>query len=144
MAFGNELTEQQYAAIELLARGETITKTAEIIGVNRKTVGEWKKQEAFKAELDRQVTTLKNVVEGKILKNVEPLMDRLINIALKSKSDKTALDAIIYALNRLCGLPTSKVEDISRKLEEKKDLSWDDLKTVANELKVVDINKNKS
>ena len=64
MAFGNELTEQQYAAIEMLARGETITKTAEVIGVNRKTVGEWKKQEAFRAELDRQVATLKNVVEG--------------------------------------------------------------------------------
>ena len=140
MAFGNELTEQQYAAIEMLARGE-ITKTAEVIGVNRKTVGEWKKQEAFKAELDRQVATLKNVVEGKILKNVEPLMDRLINIALKSKSDKTALDAIVYALNRLCGLPTSKVEDLTNKLENKKDLSWNDLKSVANELKVVDIKK---
>lgn len=137
------LSEKQYAAIEMLARGETIVKTAKEIGVNRNTITEWKKQPEFKEELERQISTLKNMVEGKILTNVEPLVDRLIAIALKSKSDKIALDAIIYALNRLCGLPTSKVEAITEKIKDKKDLKWEDLKAVANDLKVVDINKKK-
>ena len=42
--------------------------------------------------------------------NVEPLMDRLIDIALNSKNENTSLTAITYALNRLCGTPTAKIE----------------------------------
>lgn len=113
MAFGNELDERQLKAIELLAIGETISNTANIVGVNRKTITEWKKQDKFKVELDRQVTELKSNVEKKILSNINPMMDKLIKIALKSSSDKTSLDAIIYALNRVLGTPTNKTQEVN-------------------------------
>lgn len=113
MAFGNELDERQLKAIELLAIGETISNTANIVGVNRKTISEWKKQDKFKVELDRQVTELKSNVEKKILSNINPMMDKLIKIALKSSSDKTSLDAIIYALNRVLGTPTNKTQEVN-------------------------------
>ena len=113
MAFGNELDERQLKAIELLAIGETISNTANIVGVNRKTISEWKKQDKFKVELDRQVAELKSNVEKKILSNINPMMDKLIKIALKSSSDKTSLDAIIYALNRVLGTPTNKTQEVN-------------------------------
>lgn len=113
MAFGNELDERQLKAIELLAIGETISNTANIVGVNRKTISEWKKQDKFKVELDRQVTELKSNVEKKILSNINPMMDKLIKIALKSSSDKTSLDAIIYALNRVLGTPANKTQEVN-------------------------------
>lgn len=113
MAFGNELDERQLKAIELLAIGETISSTANIVGVNRKTISEWKKQDKFKVELDRQVSELKSNVEKKILSNINPMMDKLIKIALKSSSDKTSLDAIIYALNRVLGTPTNKSQEVN-------------------------------
>lgn len=113
MAFGNELDERQLKAIELLAIGETISSTANIVGVNRKTISEWKKQDKFKVELDRQVSELKSNVEKKILSNINPMMDKLIKIALKSSSDKTSLDAIIYALNRVLGTPTNKTQEVN-------------------------------
>lgn len=109
-----ELNEKQLQAIELLVKGETITDVANIIGVSRISVSNWKNNnEVFKAELSKSVQLLKSNVDSKILCNIEPLMDRLIKIALKSSSDKTSLDAIIYALNRVLGTPTNKIQDIN-------------------------------
>ena len=47
------------------------------------------------------------------MNNINPLIDRAIRIALKGKSDKTSLDAIIYLLNRVLGTPTNKTQDIT-------------------------------
>ena len=115
MAKGSKLTEcdeRQLKAIELLVSGESVSETARLVGVNRKTISDWKSREFFKAEMDRQVTELKSGIEKKILTNINPMLDKLIKIALKSDSDKTSLDAIIYSLNRIIGTPTSKVQEI--------------------------------
>jgi len=40
-------------------------------------------------------------------------MDKLMDIALKSDSEKTSLDAIIYSVNRVIGTPTNKIQDVS-------------------------------
>lgn len=122
LAFGNELDERQYKAIEYLVIGETVSNTADLVGVNRKTIAEWKKQDKFRAELDRQVAELKSSVEKKILLKINPLMDKLMEIALKSESDKTSLDAIIYSVNRVIGTPTSKIQAI---VDEKEDIPID-------------------
>lgn len=109
-----ELNEKQLKAIELLIKGESINDIATFLGVSRQSVSTWKnKNEMFKLELDRNVQELKSRVNNKLLVNIEPLMDRLIKIALKGSSDKTSLDACIYALNRLCGTPTNKVADVT-------------------------------
>ncbi|WP_160678741.1 phBC6A51 family helix-turn-helix protein [Clostridium sp. C8-1-8] len=130
MAFGSELTDKQLKALELLVTGETVSETARLVGVNRKTITEWKKQEKFKVELDRQVAELKSGIEKKILTNLNPLLDKLMKIALKSDSDKTSLDAIIYAINRVAGTPTSKIADVSEEEKKADDFSLDDLDNV--------------
>ena len=143
MAFGNELDDRQLKAIELLATGETVSDTAKQVGVNRKTIGEWKKQEKFKAEMDRQVTELKTNVEKKILTNINPMLDKLIKIALKSDSDKTSLDAIIYAVNRLCGTPTNKTQDVSNENNKADVVDIDDMLNEIDSSKVIELPKAK-
>ena len=108
------LTDKQIQAIELIAQGENISDTAKLIGVSRTTVSTWKNNnELFKAELDKSLQALKSDSDTQILSNINSLTNRLIKIALKSNSDKTSLYAIIYALNRVLGTPTNKVQDIS-------------------------------
>lgn len=109
-----ELNEKQLKAIELIIKGESINDIAATLGVSRQSVSNWKnKDETFKAELDKSVQELKTKVNDKLLMNIEPLMDKLVKIALRSNSEKTSLDACIYALNRLCGTPTNKTQDIT-------------------------------
>ena len=110
----NVLNEKQMQAIELIAKGETLTDVARIIGASRTSVSTWKnKNELFKAELDKYVQGMKDGVDKRIMNNINPLIDRAIRIALKGKSDKTSLDAIIYLLNRVLGTPTNKTQDIT-------------------------------
>lgn len=101
-----ELTDRQRKAIELLARGENVSNTAKIIGANRKTVTEWKKTDIFKEELNRCIEKINSDIDETLKMNIKPMADRLVKIALTSKSEKTSLDAIIYSLNRLYGTPT--------------------------------------
>ncbi|EDT87221.1 carbon monoxide dehydrogenase [Clostridium botulinum] len=123
-----ELSQQQLKAIELLLKGTSINDIATITGVSRQTISTWKnKNEVFKAELDKSLQDLKSEVNNKILLNIEPLVDKLVRIALKSKSDKTSLDAIIYAINRLCGTPTNKTQEITGNKDNDKDINIDEL-----------------
>lgn len=123
-----ELSQQQLKAIELLLKGTSINDIATITGVSRQTISTWKnKNEVFKAELDKSLQDLKSEVNNKILLNIEPLVDKLVRIALKSNSDKTSLDAIIYAINRLCGTPTNKTQEITANKDNNKDINIDEL-----------------
>ncbi|NFC29193.1 carbon monoxide dehydrogenase [Clostridium botulinum] len=123
-----ELSQQQLKAIELLLKGTSINDIAKITGVSRQTISTWKnKNEVFKAELDKSLQALKSEVNNKILLNIEPLVDKLVRIALKSNSDKTSLDAIIYAINRLCGTPTNKTQEITANKDNDKDINIDEL-----------------
>ena len=106
----DKLNAKQLRAIELLANGETKSGTAKIVEVNPKTIYAWYKQDEFKNELDKKVIEVKKQVEVKLAVQVEPLMDKLIAIALKSKDDRVALQATTYALDRLYGKATTKIE----------------------------------
>lgn len=108
------LDDKKLQAIELIIKGEKIADVARIVGVNRKTVYNWLDNKEFKAELDRQTTEQKNQIDNKILIKVEPIINKLLDIALKSSSDKTALDACIYAINRLVGSPTHKTQEVQQ------------------------------
>lgn len=122
------LNDKQIKAIELLVQGESISDVAKIIGVSRTTVSTWKnKDELFKAELDKSIQALKSDVETQIMNNINPLTDRLIKIALKSNSDKTSLDAIIYTLNRVLGTPTNKIQDVSSENDKTDIVDIDDM-----------------
>ncbi|EHN15494.1 helix-turn-helix domain-containing protein [Clostridium sporogenes] len=128
-----ELDERQLKAIELLIKGTSINDIAAILGVSRQSVSAWKnKDEVFKAELNKCIQGLKSEVNNKILLNIDPLVDKLVRIALKSNSDKTSLDAIIYAINRLCGTPTNKTQEITSDKDNNKDINID---VLLNEIK---------
>lgn len=140
MAKGSKLIEcdeRMLKAIELLLSGESDSETARLVGVNRKTIADWKTRDFFKAELDRQVTLLKSNVENKILTNLNPLLDKLMSIALKSDSDKTSLDAVIYAINRVAGTPTNKQVITKETNKEEDNINIDSL---INELDIEDDN----
>ena len=136
-----ELTEQQIKCAELLAKGENKVDIAEIVGINRKTINSWLTWDNFKAEVDRQVSSLKSKVDEKLAMNIEPLMNKLIDIALKSDSDKTSLDAIIYAVNRYVGTPTNRVADVSDS-NDKDSKKVEDIDNVLNRYKNIDSNND--
>ncbi|WP_238860896.1 phBC6A51 family helix-turn-helix protein [Clostridium sp. YIM B02569] len=140
-----ELNDKQLRAIELLVEGESVNDVATTIGVSRQTVSTWKnKDELFKAELDKCRQGLKSEVDGRLLTQVVPLTDKLIKIALKSSSDKTSLDAIIYAINRLCGTPTNKIQDVSNDKDNNVELDIDQLVSeIKSDNNVIDISQAK-
>src|SRR5689334_16723759 len=51
--FGPELTPRQRAAIKALVEGASVTAVAQLLGVERRTVGRWKKLPTFVAEVQR-------------------------------------------------------------------------------------------
>ena len=110
----NVLTVQQLKAIELFCQGMSVSDVARSVDCARTTVSSWKNNnKMFRAELDKQRKALETGVHDQILLNINPIIKRVINIATTCKNDKTALDACIYAINRLCGTPTNKTEDIT-------------------------------
>lgn len=138
------LNEKQIQAIELLVQGETISDVAKLIGVSRVTVSTWKnKDELFKVELDKRIQSLKDDVETQIMNNINPLTSKLIKIALKSNSDKTSLDAIIYTLNRVLGTPTNKVQDISNDNSKADIVDIDDMLNDISKENVIELPKAK-
>ncbi|MBS6503785.1 phBC6A51 family helix-turn-helix protein [Clostridium sp.] len=138
------LNDKQIKAIELLVQGESISDVAKIIGASRTTVSTWKnKDELFKAELDKSLQALKSDVETQIMNNINPLTAKLIKIALKSNSDKTSLDAIIYTLNRVLGTPTNKIQDINNDNSKNEIVDIDDMLNDISDNKVIELPKVK-
>ncbi len=138
------LNDKQIKAIELLVQGESVSDVAKIIGASRTTVSTWKnKDELFKAELDKSLQALKSDVETQIMNNINPLTAKLIKIALKSNSDKTSLDAIIYTLNRVLGTPTNKIQDINNDNSKNEIVDIDDMLNDISDNKVIELPKVK-
>nr|DAE09600.1 MAG TPA: helix-turn-helix domain protein [Siphoviridae sp. ctDtx1] len=138
------LNDKQIKAIELLVQGESISDVAKIIGASRTTVSTWKnKDELFKAELDKSLQALKSDVETQIMNNINPLTAKLIKIALKSNSDKTSLDAVIYTLNRVLGTPTNKIQDINNDNSKNEIVDIDDMLNDISDNKVIELPKVK-
>ncbi|MDV3426648.1 MAG: helix-turn-helix domain-containing protein [Bacillota bacterium] len=105
-----ELTQQQLDAAELLANGNSQAATARLVGVSSKSIQRWLQEEKFKCEVDRCVQELKNLADKKLTQKTSAVMDKLIAIALNGKSEKNSLDACIQVLNRVYGMPTSRIE----------------------------------
>lgn len=130
MAKGSALTEcdeRMLKAIEMLLNGCSDSEIARTIGVNRKTIMAWKKKDFFKTEWDRQLTNLKNGIENRIVMNSNPMINKLISIALNSKDDKTSLNAIIYCLNRILGTPTKNIKEEFKEVDKKEEMSIDEM-----------------
>lgn len=133
MSDKNELEEKKLKAIEYLASGENISNTAKLVGVNRKTVSKWLSKEEFKAEVDSKRRELKSNIESKLLLNIDPIINRVLDIATHSKSDKTALDACTYLINRVYGTPTNKQINMNEEVPKDKDINWDELEQMMDD-----------
>lgn len=138
----NEMEEKKLKAIEYLASGENISNTAKLVGVNRKTISAWLRKEEFKAEVDSKRRELKSNIESKLLLNIDPIINRVLDIATHSKSDKTALDACTYLINRVYGTPTNKNLNVNEEVpKDKADINWDELEQMMdnNEDNVIEL-----
>lgn len=96
------LTAEQYVAITWLAQpkrgGKTYDELAEIVGVHRSTLFEWKKNAAFEAELKRQM--VRNSQD-----KLPELIESLSDIAIRDGN--AAMAKLALQIN---GLLTDKVE----------------------------------
>lgn len=81
--------------------GKKQTEVAEEIGVNRNTIGNWLRNDEFKAEYDRQVKELMSVLAGEALTNIADLMRN-------SNSDTVRLNACRDIMSRAGYDATSK------------------------------------
>ena len=112
------LDERQLKAVYLMAQGYSKSRIAKEVGVNVKTITAWTKKEEFTVEVEKCLERQKLSIEDTIKRNVEPIMSRMLGIALSSESDKTSLDACIYLVNRLLGTPTAKTMEVTEETVE--------------------------
>ena len=104
------LSEKKLKAIEMLLNNETKTHTGEVVGVDRRTINNWCKDKEFIAEMDRQRSQMKKRIEDRITMQLDPLTQRLFDIALSKDNDANSIKAISYLLDRVLGKATTKVE----------------------------------
>ena len=126
------LDKRQMKAMDLLLSGETITNTAKIVGVERKTIYRWKDREDWKVEWDERIQEIKTEGNNRITNNLDKYVTELEKIAMTGRSEKNRVDALQYLIIRSLCTPTSKVQDISN--DENKDNKVD-TKQVAEEFK---------
>ncbi|MCM3784328.1 phBC6A51 family helix-turn-helix protein [Neobacillus mesonae] len=97
-----QLTQEQYDAIAWLAQpkrgGKTHAEIAEIVGVDRSTLFEWKKNPVFEAELKRQM--IRNSQD-----KLPELIESLADIAIRDGN--AAMAKLALQIN---GMLTDKVE----------------------------------
>ena len=94
------LKPKQLALIEAIITYPSATHVdlAEIVGINRNTITSWKRDEEFKAELDRRIKELWRDSEAMAVQN----MRKLANEG-SFQANKYILDSLGYA-------PTQKIE----------------------------------
>jgi predicted transcriptional regulator len=97
-----KLNEKQYAAISILTLpkrgGKTYEEIAEEVGVTRKTLHEWRKDERFNKELKDQI--MRNTLD-RLPEIMESLPDHIIN---------SGNAAMLRTLLQAHGMLTDKVE----------------------------------
>jgi hypothetical protein len=85
--------------------------------------------------VERQAQEIKNNGNKKLANNINAVMDKMIAIALNGKSEKNSLDACIQILNRVYGMPTNKIEQISDNKDNTNNAATkDDIKSILNEI----------
>ncbi|KEH95737.1 hypothetical protein Z962_07885 [Clostridium botulinum C/D str. BKT12695] len=115
------LNKEQMKAMELLLNGETITDTAKVVGVERKTIYRWMEKKEWKDNWNKCIQEIKTEGNNRIIKNLDKYVTELEKIALTSISDKTRADTLTYLINRILGTPTNKTQDVTEDKDKKDD-----------------------
>ena len=72
-----------------------------------------KKDEEFKAEIDKSIQGIKTGVDNKIASRLPVYVEELHRLAMTSSSEKVKKDVLEYLLNRVLGTPTRVQQDIT-------------------------------
>jgi len=105
------LTPRQLQAADLLARGVSITDTAQEVGVRRETVGIWKRQPEFQAAIQEQLTGLRESARARLQTLIEPALEALEgDLRDPSVSRTVRQKAAIAVLDRAGFGPAQAVE----------------------------------
>ncbi len=131
------LDKRQMKAMDLLLSGETITDTAKIVGVERKTIYRWKEREEWNVEWDKRIQEIKTEGNNRITNNLDRYVTELEKIAMKGKSEKNRVDALQYLINRILGSPTSKVQDISDSKDKNNNVDTEQINKEFNRYRAV-------
>jgi transposase-like protein len=118
----SELSAKQTQAALLLARGDTITTTAEQIGVNRMTIQQWlKKDDNFNAYLNSLKREFVDAGRSAMRASIVTAIDTINQLMLSSTNDVVRLNAAKEILDR-AGLANDKPigsDDVSKLQQER-------------------------
>ena len=104
----SELSAKQTQAALLLARGDTVTTTAEQVGVNRMTVQQWlKKDDNFNAYLNSLKREFVDAGRSAMRASIVTAIDTINQLMLSSTNDVVRLNAAKEILDR-AGLANDK------------------------------------
>ena len=118
----SELSAKQTKAALLLARGDTITTTAEQVGVNRMTIQQWlKKDDNFNAYLNSLKREFVDAGRSAMRASIVTAIDTINQLMLSSTNDVVRLNAAKEILDR-AGLANDKPigsDDVSKLQQER-------------------------
>lgn len=85
------MTAKQYQAIKLLLEGKSQQQTADEIGVNRNTIGNWLRNDEFRDEYNKQLLDLMNTLAGEALAHIASLMRNASSESVRLNASKDIL-----------------------------------------------------
>lgn len=109
------LTDKQISVIGRIIQGEKITDISKVENVSRTAIYNWLKDEEFNTELNNQTQEIKTAVKNNIVGKSNTVIEKVVKLALTSKSEKVSLAACTYLLDHLLGKATTKVADVTDK-----------------------------
>jgi hypothetical protein len=103
------LTERQRRAIGLLVAGKTQAAVAQELGVNPRTIWEWKQDPAFVAALKAEIEAIREAMQARVLALADKALNALERTLESGDSDSARVAAARLVLDRL--LPSCNAEE---------------------------------
>lgn len=112
-----KLTGKQQQAALLLAKGSTIVDAAKQVGVNEKTIDDWKKKPAFKDAMRHAEDELYSEALTRLKRETSNAIECLVR---NMKPDEAAPYVQVAAAAKIidAGLQISKVQELEKLLDE--------------------------
>lgn len=96
-----ELTPKQLAAVALMAAGRHYTEVATAVGVERKTLWNWRKTAAFSAALNAEMASIREAAQARLLSLANKAFDALERTLAETDNDNARIAAVKLVLERL-------------------------------------------
>jgi hypothetical protein len=96
-----ELTACQHAAIAAIVTGDTYTDVCKALGIDRKTLYDWRQQPRFAAELDAEVKALRESARTRLWSLADLAVDALRDVLTSYPKDAVVVSAARIVFDRL-------------------------------------------